>query len=422
MRKNLALCIALLFAGTVFCYSADLTITAEDVRVVLMLNNNETDGYHLFVRKKTDVQSVMLVETTRDPALVQTNYAYRALEWNAINGNETRYLNGEPLTDDYNRFSIIDSTPELDEEFGSAFHLFIPFEMTYGYPWTRNGIVRIGQDTFINIRAFGAQYGDYMGGFVDNPFTFDFPEPPPPAEPPVLLASFPDPLPAEVPPPVTELPIPQSVSTENYNPEAVASYTTIANANNGNLFYSNGPAQLTDDIIQSVHAIPDKTRADIIFAVDATGSMKTTMSHLRRELKARLKEEFELFGPVRVGLVFYRDYGDNFNFEGLPVKMFPFTSDLDAFNKNLDSIVITGIEGGDRPEAIFEAIYTGLNFYPWNDSTLSRKIIVVGDAEPHPTPRGTKQYSSELVQLLARHYNVTIDMIVLPETKGASAQ
>jgi hypothetical protein len=408
MKRNPIFLLALFFSGAVFCYSADLTITAEDIRVVPVYNNSANDGYHLFVRKKPDIESVLLTESTRDPARIQTNYAYRALEWNAINGDELRYLDGELLTDEYARFSIIDSTPEPDAEFGSAFHLLIPLEMKFGYPWTRNGTVSVGQDTFINIRSFAAKYGDYTDSFEDNSFLVDF----------VFSSSLASSSASNSSP---ELSIPQSVTTEIYNQDAVSSYKVIADFNNGNLFYSNGPSQLTDDIIQSVHAIPDKSRADIIFAVDTTGSMKNAMSNLRRELKDRLKTEFAQFGPVRLGLVFYRDYGDDFNYNGLPVKTFPFTTDLEEFNRNLDSIIITGIEGGDRPEAVYEALYVALNLYPW-DSSASRKVILIGDAEPHPTPRGSGQYSKELIQQNAQARNIPIDMIILPEEKGASAQ
>jgi hypothetical protein len=411
MRRNLAVYFILLLTSTAFSYGVDLTIEPKDLRLVAEYTSNRTgtstiSGYHLFVRKKPEIESVLLTETIRDPAMKETNYAYRALEWNAINGNELRYLDGGLLTEEYARFSIIDSTPEPDEQFGSAFHLYIPNEMIYGYPWTRNGIVQIGQDTFLNIRAFGAKYGDYTDGFEDNPFTFDFVVAELPPEP----LPLPEPLPPPAPPPR-----PQTVINDKYNSDAVNTFASIANFNNGNLFYSNGPDQLSDDIIQSVHAIPDKTRADIVFAIDATGSMKDDLAQLRRELKDRLKTEFELFGPVRLGLVFYRDYGDDFNFQGLPVKMFPFTADLEEFNRNLDSIVITGVEGGDRPEAVYEALYAALDYYSWSNSTPSRKVILIGDAEPHLTPRGSGQYTKEMVQQLAQYRNVITDVIILPD-------
>jgi hypothetical protein len=418
MKRNLVLYFALLLIGTSLMYGADLTIGEEDIRVTPEYNaTGLTSGYHLFVRKKPDVESVMLTESTHDPSSVETNYAYRARDWNPINGNELRLLDGKLLNDVNSRYSIIDSTPELDSQFGSAFHLYVPREMIYGYPGTRNGIVEIEQDTFINIRAFGAKYGDYTGGFEDNPFAFDFVIVEVPASPPAVIT----------PPQETAPVIPQSITTENYNQDAVTVFRAITQYNRGDLFYTSGPAQLTDDIVQSVHSIPDKTLADIVFVIDATGSMKSTMSHLRRELKDSLKAEFTRFGPVRLGLVFYRDYGssgrnaDNFTFVGLPLKAFPFTTDLEEFNRSLDSFVSTGTEGGDRPEAIYEALYVALDSYDWNPNA-SRKIILVGDAEPHPTPRGDQRYSKETVEQLARSYNVIIDAILLPEEQGVSAQ
>jgi hypothetical protein len=223
MKRNSIFCFVFLLAGAALCSGADLTITVEDLRLVPpVFTDGKTDGYHLYVRKKPDVESILLTESTRDPALIQTNYAYRTQQWNSVNGNELRYLNGALLNDDDSRFSIIDSTPESDEQIGNAFHLLIPAEVVYGNPRTRNGVVQLGPETFVNIRAFGARYGDYTDGFEDNPFIIDFnfsAPPPPPAEvPTALLASFPDPQPT-----VTEIPIPQSVSTENYNNDAVTS-------------------------------------------------------------------------------------------------------------------------------------------------------------------------------------------------------
>ena len=103
------------------------------------------------------------------------NYAYRALEWNAINGDEKRMLDGAFLDSPTSRYSLIDSTPEADADFGSSFHIYIPERMEFGYPWSRNGVVQIQKGTFISIRTFTKPYADYEGSdFLDNPFMFNF--------------------------------------------------------------------------------------------------------------------------------------------------------------------------------------------------------------------------------------------------------
>ena len=68
----------------------DLMIDKEDVRVEQGLD----PGFHLYVRKKVGIGSILLTETTKDPALKEDNYAYRASEYNAVNGDEPRMLNG----------------------------------------------------------------------------------------------------------------------------------------------------------------------------------------------------------------------------------------------------------------------------------------------------------------------------------------
>jgi hypothetical protein len=79
---------ALLPLGTLVAQTLpgqDLTIVQEDLRIT------EGDGgYHLYVRKKPDVSSVLLTETTKDPEMLEANYAYRAPNWNSINGSEIR--------------------------------------------------------------------------------------------------------------------------------------------------------------------------------------------------------------------------------------------------------------------------------------------------------------------------------------------
>ena len=115
----------------------------------------------------------MLTETTKDPEGKADNYAYRALEYNEVNGDEMRILDGKKLESEYSKFSLVDSSAEKDAQFGEAFHIYIPAEMQFGYPWSRNGTVKIGRGTFMNIRAFSKKYADYTGEFYDNPYMFD---------------------------------------------------------------------------------------------------------------------------------------------------------------------------------------------------------------------------------------------------------
>lgn len=132
----------------------------------------EDNGYHLYVRKKYGIESVMLVESNKDPAGKKTNYAYRALEYNPINGDEVRLLDGKVLNSKYAKYSLIDSSVEKNPVYGQAFHIYIPKKIVYGYPWSRNGSVELNQESFfVNIRSFGKKFADYSGGFLDNSFT-----------------------------------------------------------------------------------------------------------------------------------------------------------------------------------------------------------------------------------------------------------
>ena len=68
-----------------------LRIKAENVRLVPDTVNG---GYHLYVRKTENVNSILLTETTKDPEGKNDSYAYRAKEYNAINGDEIRFQIG----------------------------------------------------------------------------------------------------------------------------------------------------------------------------------------------------------------------------------------------------------------------------------------------------------------------------------------
>jgi len=411
---------------SIFCLAAStaaepLLILPADVRIEQADGSGfgSKSGFDLYVRKKKGMESILLTETTKDPNGKADNYAYRATEWNSVNGGEKRVLNGRVLDSPSAKFSLVDSTAEDDPVFGKSFHIYIPPEIVFGYSWSRSGTVRIGLGTFINIRAFSKKYADYSGRFGDNPFMFDLGEravPKPavsagtvpaavrtPAAPPAAPAA-----PAE--PEIKEVP----VLTDDYSPDASEKFHEISDF----MIYSKGPDSLTNDIMTSLRKIDPKTAADVVFTIDTTGSMKDDITRLRREWIPRLEEGLKEFGSLRLGLLLYRDYGESgYDYKDIPVKFYDFTSDVKVFEKNLNSFTINGNEGGDIPEAVYEGLYGAIAFYTWNPGAV-RKVILIGDAGPHPVPRGSKKYTKALVQQLAAAKNITIDAIILPDDKA----
>ena len=385
-----------------------LRITAENVRLV---RDEKNGGYHLYVKKLPNVNSILLTETTKDPEGKSDSYAYRAQEYNSINGDEIRYLDGKKLESEGAKYSLVDSTPENTSFFGPAFHIYIPETIVYGYEWSRNGQITIGKGTFINIRSFEKPYADYTGDYMDSPFMFDLkvtkrvvkkpaPKPAPKVQP------KPDPEPINEPEPVDE---PETVLTDEYNPVASEKFKEFSD----DIIYSKGPETIIEDI-RGLADIEDKDNLDLVFAIDATGSMKNDLDKLKTDMYPLLTELFGNTPGARVGLLFYRDYGDTFKYMDLPVKVFPFTSNFTSFSKNLNSIRIYGKEGGDIPEAVYEAMYASCEFYSWRN-TAQKKIILIGDAEPHPTPRGIGRYSKDYVMGIAESRKIKIHSILLPK-------
>ncbi|MCR5188288.1 MAG: VWA domain-containing protein [Treponema sp.] len=411
-----------------------LRITAENVRLI---EDKEKGGYHLYVKKNANVNSILLTETTKDPTGKNDSYAYRAKEYNPINGDEIRYLDGKTLVSEGAKYSLVDSTSENTDFFGPAFHIYIPETIVYGYSWSRNGEVKLGKGTFINIRSFEKPYADYSGDYMDSPFMFDLkltkkkakkpvkkvvkeapkvvekPASQPFVEPEVFdeapVEEF-DPL-----PPVEEeaeevLEEPETILTDDYNPVASDSFKEFSDG----IIYSKGPETIIEDINSILDDIENKEDLDLVFAIDATGSMKNDLQKLKTDLMPALVKVFGENPKARIGLLFYRDYGDTFKYMELPVKCYGFTNNLTTFSKNLNSIRIYGKEGGDVPEAVYEALYAASEFYNWR-TTAQKQVILIGDAEPHPLPRGSGKYSKEYVLGLAESKNVKIRSILLPK-------
>ena len=349
-------------------HSKDLNVAKEDT-YVLPGNNG---GFHLYIRAKGDIKSVLLTETTQDPKLKLHNYAYRDPNFNEINGNEKRMLNGQELDVSKGLYSLIDSTVEENTPIGRAFHIWIPRVMVYGYSWSRNGELEVVDGTFINIRAFELPFGDYEGAFRDNPFVLKIDD--------IML---------------------------NYIHEAVTSFKDLTGKSGGSLLY----ARSSLDVIPLIKKLiteesQEKNELDLMFVLDCTESMKPHIDGAKEDMLSFLEKMQKQFSSLRVGLILYKDYYDEFVVKEASV----FTKDIESFSKILKAVEVSG--GGDIPEAVYEGLYLALR-ESWrvSDQKVMKKIILIGDAPPHAKPRGRVKKID--VENMACKKNIEINTILL---------
>jgi hypothetical protein len=136
----------------------------------------------------------------------------------------------------------------------------------------------------------------------------------------------------------------------------------------------------TETIINNETPVPvvkDKGRAvDIVFAVDTTGSMGGLLDGAKRTVWsiANQVRSIDPNADLRVGLVAYRDLGDDY-----VTKDFSLTDDLDAMYVELSSYQAAG--GGDVPENVDAALYDAVHRMKWREGA-KKMIFLVGDAPP----------------------------------------
>jgi hypothetical protein len=367
--KRVTIIAAALALGLVPVYGQDLSLRSEDFRI----EQRADAGFHLFIRKKPGISSVLLTESTRDPQMREDNYAYRSPQWNPVNGNELRILDGAPIPRERGLWSLIDSSPEPHGELGQAFHIFIPWILEYGSENTRHGEVYVVDGTYFNIRAFTLPFADYRGPFQDNPF--------------ILRVSPQQPL--------------AGPPEDNYMKETVESFTRIAR--NGMLERARDPRDLIDRIKKILEAEKGK-EVDIVLCFDTTGSMKDDIDAVREMLIPMLNGLLPSFKSFRIGMVLYKDY-----YEEYVTRAIPFTKDFSVFQRTLNDIRTGG--GRDIPEAVYEALYDGVTQFSWEAE--SRLIILVGDAPPHPRQRG--KVSEEMVNEAVAEWGIKVNAIILPQ-------
>ena len=135
---------------------------------------------------------------------------------------------------------------------------------------------------------------------------------------------------------------------------------------------------------------------DVVFAVDATGSMGDEIRYLQSELTDVITRSGQAMADaeLRTAAVFYRDSSD------------AYVTRAQGFSARGDRTVDWVREqrnggGGDTPEAADAALLTALDSLAWSPRATARLLFLVLDAPPHDDP-GTRARLQAVVRRAAR--------------------
>ena len=148
--------------------------------------------------------------------------------------------------------------------------------------------------------------------------------------------------------------------------------------------YQLDKAELFGDAINIVKIPVDcdvPSAVDVMFVVDATGSMGDEIEYLKAELNdiiAKVKNNYPAY-QLNLGSVFYRDKGDEYI-----TRKNNFSIDI---NNTIDFIKSqSAAGGGDMCEAVDSALSVAINM-KWSENATARLLFLVLDAPAHSEPQ-----------------------------------
>jgi hypothetical protein len=114
---------------------------------------------------------------------------------------------------------------------------------------------------------------------------------------------------------------------------------------------------------------------EIVLTFDSTSSMGGEIDEVKRQIRRIGGALLKLVPKARISICTYRDHGDDYVVDGLPL-----TADIQAIDEFLAGIDANG--GGDGPEAVQEGLRWAVTSNQFRKS--ARKVILLfGDAPPH---------------------------------------
>jgi len=152
---------------------------------------------------------------------------------------------------------------------------------------------------------------------------------------------------------------------------------------------------------------PDNARpkVEVVFALDTTGSMSGLIQAAKEKIWsiATTMAQAQPAPEIRMGLVAYRDRGDDY-----VTRVVNLSSDLDTMYATLMDFQADG--GGDGPESVNQALYDAVNNMNWSQDPRAYKVVfLVGDAPPHMDYANDVKYPD--IVAAARKKNIIINTI-----------
>jgi uncharacterized protein YegL len=137
------------------------------------------------------------------------------------------------------------------------------------------------------------------------------------------------------------------------------------------------PAEPSTQVV--VAKVETRPQIEVVFVLDTTGSMGGLIEGAKQKIWA-IADELASAKPtpeLRVGLVAYRDRGDQY-----VTQHYPLTDDLDLVYQQLYALRAEG--GGDGPESVNQALHEAVAQTAWSArEQVYRAVFLVGDAPPH---------------------------------------
>ena len=137
--------------------------------------------------------------------------------------------------------------------------------------------------------------------------------------------------------------------------------------------------------------LPVRARLDVLFLIDATGSMSDEINQLKENIRT-ISAQIDAMPSqpdVRFGMVAYRDHGDEF-----VTQVTDFTPDVTEFAADLTNLFAAG--GGDYPEDLNEGLTQAIHTAEWRVEDTVSLIFLVADAPPHLDYGQQNDYAAEM--------------------------